>query len=461
MKDQVESLNRRNVLQAIGGLGAATLAGCVGTGSGPQTDATQTTNSDSSAEGTADETATEAATAAPMADSIEFWEMAGSYGGLMDRYAQETGTEISHTNMGYSEIINKMQTRLISGQGAPSTALIEQKKTLKIASTGGLRDLRPRMEDAGIIDEFNDGVLSAVTGDEGQIYSVPDDIAPTTLYYRRDVWDEHGLAPHDEIETWDQLIEEGKKLPDDISLLSLPASGSNLYWRFLNRMQGGQEFNENGEVVLNGEEGLKAARMMKRLSNEGLIDRGANWSQQWFSGFQNGTITGYATGSWFYGTITSSMPETEGNWRGFKLPALESGGNRASNRGGSGLVIPQQASEEEANRVWDYIKFVTATPKQNALSYKNEGQMTAHEPSWDQSAFSNAEFDFFGGQQLANIWIDTVPDIPGYRFTVDSPIVSSIINEEMRNMIDEGDSPKQALDRAAQRVADRTGRDIA
>ncbi|WP_424005381.1 ABC transporter substrate-binding protein (plasmid) [Haloarcula salina] len=396
-----------------------------------------------------------------MADAMEFWEMAGAYGGLMDRYSEKTGTDISHTNMGYSEIINKMQTRLISGQGAPSTALIEQKKTLKIASTGGLRNLRPRMEQAGIIDEFNEGVLAAVTGENGEIYSVPDDIAPTTLYYRRDVWDEHGLAPHEEIETWDQLIEEGKKLPDDVSLLSLPASGSNLYWRFLNRMQGGQEFNENGEIVLNGEEGLKAARIMNRLSNEGLVDRGANWSQQWFSGFKDGSITGYATGSWFYGTITSSMADTAGKWRGFKVPAVEEGGNRASNRGGSGLVIPEQVSAEEANRAWDFIKYVTANPKQNALTYKNEGQMTAHEPSWDEEAFTTAEFEFFGGQKLADIWIEMVPNIPGYRFTVDSPIVSSIINEEMRNMIDEGDSPKAALDRAAQRVADRTDRDIA
>ncbi|WP_313693506.1 ABC transporter substrate-binding protein [Halorarum halobium] len=460
MVDSSEDGTRRTVLKAIGGVGVAGLAGCAGVNSSPPTQSpTEQPETDGSG---GDSTPTDSgeSTPRPKADSMEFWEMSGSYGGIMDRYSQETGTSISHTNMGYSELINKIQTRIISGQGAPTTALVEQKKTLKVASTGGLRDLRPRMEEAGIVDEFSSGHLNAVSGDDGAIYSVPDDAAPTMLYYRRDVWDEHGLAPHEEIETWDQLIEEGKKLPDDVALLSLPASNSNLYWRFLNRMQGGQEFDADGNVVLNGETGLQSARIMNRLANEGLVDRVANWSQQWFSGFNEGTITGYATGSWFQGTLRSNIGDTAGNWRGFKLPAVEQGGNRASNRGGSGLVIPSQLSAEEANRAWDFIEFTCASPEQNGIQYANEGTFTAHEPSWENDGF-NQGIDFFGGQNLGEIWIEQMPNIPGYRFNIDSPIVSTIINEEMRNMIDEGDSPKTVLDRAAERVANRTGRDVA
>lgn len=461
MNDRFTERSRRNMLKALGGLGAAGLAGCVGTDSNTPTaePGGDTPSGDDTPEPGQETEAPQ--TEVPMADALEYWEMSGSYGGYMDRYSEDTGVTFSHTNMGYDEVIDRMKTRLVSGQGAPSTALIEQKKTLEIASTGGLRDLRPRMEEAGIVDEFSEGHLNAVTGDDGSIYSVPDDAAPTMLYYRRDVWDEHELAPHDEIETWDQLIEEGQKLPDDIALLSLPAANSNLYWRFLNRMQGGQEFDEDGNIVLNSEEGLVAARIMNRLAEEGLVDRVANWSQQWYSGFNDGTITGYATGSWFYGTVISGTDEsTVGDWRGFKLPAVESGGNRASNRGGSGLVIPSQLDEPEANRAWDFIKFVTANPEQNAMAYENEGNFTAHEPSWDHEGFDSG-FEYFGGQNLGQIWIEQMPNIPGYRFTIDSPTVSTIINEEMRNMIDEGEEPETVLDRAAQRLSDRTGRDIA
>lgn len=461
MNDQTDSCNRRRVLQALGAAGVAGLAGCAGTGSNtptspPETDDQQTPQGDGSTPA-----GTEASTPGPMADSMEFWEMAGSYGGTMDRYSQQTGTEISHTNMGYSELVSKLQTRLISGQGAPTTALLEQKKTLKVASTGGLRDLRPRMEAAGIVDQFSEGHLNAVTDDDdGAIYSVPDDAAPTMLYYRRDVWDEHGLAPHEEIETWDQLIEEGQKLPEGVSLLSLPASNSNLYWRFLNRMQGGQEFDADGNIVLNGETGLMAARTINKLAEAGLVDRVSNWSQPWFTGFQEGTITGYATGSWFQGTLRSNFPDMGGQWRGFKLPALEQGGNRASNRGGSGLVIPTQLSDAQANRAWDFIQFTAANKEQNAEQYANEGQFTAHAPSWELEAFDQG-IDYFGGQTLGQFWTEQMPNVPGYRFTIDSPAVSTIINEEMRNMVDEGDSPKTVMDRAAQRLAERTGRSVA
>lgn len=431
MKEPQKCYSRRNMLAMLSSLGVTSVAGCLGGNSG--------TNS-----------------SGEMANSFKFWEMSGSWKGHIKRYEKETGVSIQHTNMGYDEIINRLQTRILSGTGAPALAMVEYVSLKQISDTGGLQDLTPWIEEAGIKENFVSWIWKGVSEDD-KIYEVPYDINPTSLFYRKDIWDKHGVS--DNIETWDQLIEEGKKLPDNIDLLSLPAAACDLYWVMLYRQLGGQAFDSEGKIAFDNDTCLKVFRLLQRLGREGLVNDVANWSQQWFAGFSNGTITGYCSGAWFNSTLQESVSDTAGKWRIMKLPAFNKGGNRASNRGGSGLCIPKQAGDGKARRAFDFTTKTCASTEEMTLLFKNIGNFTAYKPAWEKPAFDRS-FEFFGGQKLGQRWIEQAPNIPPFRTTVDTPTVMDIINSELRKVIYGNASPKAALDRAVKQAADQTGREV-
>ena len=451
---------RREMLALLGSLGITGAAGCITTN--PPSDSGGGGGGNGSGNGSSGGNASGNNSAAngysgSMADSFSFWEMSGSWNHHMKRYQDETGVTINHTNMGYDEIIDRMQTRLLSGTDAPGTALVEYASLKQVANTGGLRDLSPWIEDAGIKSDFPSSIWTTA-GSGNEIYEIPYDINPTSLFYRKDVWDEHGLNA--DIETWDQLIEEGKKLPDDVALLSLPSAAIDLYWRMLYWQQGGQEFDKQGRLAFDNDTSLGVFRLLNRLGEEGLTNKVANFSQQWFSGFSNGSITGYCSGAWFNSTLQESVKDTAGKWRAMKLPAFEKGGNRASNRGGSGLCIPKQVSDDVARRAFDFALKTNANADEMAWLFKNVGNFPAFGPAHERDAFSQG-FDFFGGQKLGDLWVEQLPDIPPYRFTVDSPTVMDVINTQLRRVVYGNASPEAAHEKAVQEAAKQTDRDVA
>ncbi len=435
MKGQNGVCSRRNILTTLGGLGAASMAGCISTES-------PTDSPSSSGE---------------MADSFAFWEMSGSWDHHMTQYKEETGVSINHTNMGYDEIIDRLQTRLLAGTDAPGVAMIEYSSLKQVADTGGLRDLTPWIQEAEIEKEFASSIWESVSSGE-ETYEIPYDINPTSLFYRNDVWEEHGVS--DDIETWDQLIEEGKKLPDDVALLSVPSAALDLYWRMLYWQLGGQTFDGDGNLAFDNEKSLRVFELLNRLGEEGLTSDVTNWSQQWFSGFNSGSITGYCSGAWFNSTLQESVSDTSGKWRAMKLPAFEKGGPRASNRGGSGLCIPEQVDDDVARRTFDFALKTNANAEEMAWLFENVGNFSAYKPAYEEDVFDQ-EFEFFGGQKLGQLWIEQIENIPPHRFTVDTPTVMDIINSELRKVVYGDTSPKDGLENAVKDAKKQTNRGVA
>jgi ABC-type glycerol-3-phosphate transport system substrate-binding protein len=440
MKPSQRYRSRREILAVLSSLGIGSVAGCISTESPTKSSGGKTKISSGS-----------------MANSFAFWEPSGSWKGHINRYEKETGVSIKHTSMGYEEIITRLQSRILAGSGAPDLALVEYASLMQITGTGGLRDLTPWIKEAGIKKGFPSWMWEDISR-KGNIYEIPYDVNPTTLFYRNDVWEKYGINA--DIETWDQLIEEAKKLPDNIDLLSVPASACDLYWRMFYRQLGGQAFDSKGNIAFNNDKCLRVFQLLERLGDEGLVNSTSNWTPQWFDAFSDGTVTGHCSGAWFNSTLQESVSDTAGKWRGMKLPAFEKGGNRTSNRGGSGLCIPKQVSGPKARRAFNFAVETCASAKEMALLFKNVGNFAAYQPAYERKAFEK-KFEFFGGQQLGLMWIEQVPKIPQYRYTIDSPTIMSIINSELRKVIYGDVKPKDALNRSVKRAADQTGREIA
>lgn len=446
------SVRRRQLLQALGAAGAASLAGCSvstsGNGGGGNNGGSDSGSGDSS----------------KMASSVTGWGWNIAAKALKDaakNYNEQKGANVDVKVMGGDTWEQKFQTAITSGTGAPEFSSIQNYDVTNYASINGLKDLTSRIDEAGIRDEIVDGKWKAVKYD-GKDYAVPWDIGPTGIFYKRDKYEEAGIDAAS-IETWDQFIEEGKKMPEGSAMINIPSQSDNLpgMWRMLFRQLGGQPFTEDGAISIHNEKGVRAAQLMKDMQDAGIAKRVEQWSAGWFTSFKDGSIASLATAAWMDGTLRAELPETKGNWGVFKLPAFEKGGSRASNRGGSNLAIPSQISDEaKVNRAADYCIWSMTTPEVQNNMLQNWGLFPSLKTAYDAD-FYDEGLEFYNGQAIFRLFAEVATEIEPYRYTQDTPVVQQSIGTELGKMLSGKQGAKEAMETAAKSVADQTGRELA
>lgn len=462
MTDDITTrIGRRRLLKGAGVAAMAGLAGCAGTGD-PEGEGTTTSGDGGGGGGGGNGTdgSTSTQTAA-MADAIEVWGWdvaAKSLDLIDDPYVEANGGDVTVTQIGRADLKDKFKSTLLSGSGAPDAAMMESVDAASWVDTGGLRDISDWLDESGIEEKFVSGKWGPLQKD-GSTYALPWDIGPVGTFYRRDVMDEYDVDPSS-VETWDQYIEEGKKLPDDQYLLNLPSNDYDGLWRMMFRQLGGQPFTENGAVNINSDKSLQVARILERIRDSGVANDLASWSSGWFTAFGDGTTASLTAGAWIEGTLKAELGDTAGKWGVIKPPAIESGGPRATNWGGSNLTIPAQVSDEKARRAWDYMAFTLGQKEHQLTMYEEYGIFPALKSAYESDTFDQPN-EFLDGQEAGRLFAEISPEIPPYRYTIDTPEVTKAINTHFRDMMDGKKSPKEAIDTAAQQVADRTDRDLA
>ncbi|WP_435195521.1 extracellular solute-binding protein [Natronomonas sp. EA1] len=450
-----DTIGRRTVLRGAGLAGLAGLAGCVGTGN-PTPESTPTDSGSSGGGSNSTE-----ASGPQMAQSVEVWgwDVAAKSLDLIDEpYEQAHGGDVTITQIGRADLKDKFKSTLLSGSGAPGASMMESVDAASWVNTGGLRDISGWIADAGIEDKFVKGKWGPLKKDGGT-YALPWDIGPVGTFYRRDVMNEYGIDPTS-VETWDEYIEEGKKLPDDQYLLNLPTNDYDGLWRMMYRQLGGQPFTESGAVNIHSDKSLQVARILKRIRESGVANDLASWSSAWFTAFGKGTTASLTAGAWIEGTLKAELGDTAGKWGVIKPPAIEAGGSRATNWGGSNLTIAKQVSDETARRAWDYMAYTLGRKESQITMYKEYGIFPALKAAYESEAFDQPH-PFLDGQRAGRLFAEIAPNIPPYRYTIDTPEVTKAINTHFRDMMTGKKTPKQAVDAAAEQVANRTGRDLA
>lgn len=441
--------DRRRVLRGAGVVGTMTLAGCIGTGD---------RDSDS---GDGDGETSSGGDESEMADEIDGWGWdvaARSMALTAEEYDAEHDGTVTIEEFGREAMKDRLQTNLLSGSGAPAVAMLESIDAPSWIATGALTDLSDRIDEAGVREDFVSGKWESLTSDDA-VYALPWDIGPVAVFYRRDVYKEHGIDP-DALETWEEFIEAGRQLPDEIYMLNLPENDLAGVWRYQFRQLEGEPFLESGEVNIHSETSLQVAENINAIAEAGIATNMESWSSNWFGAYGDGDIAALPAGAWMEGTLRAELPDTSGQWGVHLPPAFESGGSRATNWGGSNLMIPDQVSDEEAERAWDYLLWTLAREEMQLLMFEEYGLFPALETTYDADVFSEG-VEFFDGQPVREVYVEVAPDIPGYRFTEHTPEVTQALGTNLQRMVQDEMTPEEAVEDAARTVADNTGRDLA
>lgn len=242
----------------------------------------------------------------------------------------------------------KLQTSFASGQG-PDIFIISPGDFLRYYNGGVLADLTPAIEEAARAD-FPETVIANRMVD-GKIFGVPMEVEPMAFYYSVKAFEDAGLNENDVPQTWDQLLEIGKKLTtaERYGLLfeTNPGYYQNFTW-YPFMWQGGGEFQTaDGKSAFDSPATVQALKLWQDAVNSGASPR------QMLGGGGGDIVanlgSGYCAiqnvGIWGISAMDNNAPDVP--YGIFKLP-VPAGGKYVTVGGGWAFVANSKGKNPEA-----------------------------------------------------------------------------------------------------------------
>jgi lactose/L-arabinose transport system substrate-binding protein len=321
------------------------------------------------------------------------------------------GVEVN-VDMNGANVQTRLLLSLSSGRGAPDIAQLQNYEAPRYTATGRFTDL------TAVAKKYEHDFPPATWANclhDGKIYAIPWDIGPCAVFYKRDLFAKYQIDP-EKIETWDDFIAAGKvllqKSGGKTKMLPLSPGNLNLFYEILLQQVDGQVFDGQARIAIASDKSRRCVELMKQMLDAGICANVDEFTQEWFAGLNNDFIATYPGAVWLGGSIKDSAGEYGGKkteWGVFKLPAMDRGGLRTSNRGGSVLAIPDQCPNKEA--AWAFIEYALCTREGQVAQYANFDLFPGYLPALKDPFFEQPD-PFYGGQQVRALFADRVTDVP-------------------------------------------------
>ncbi|MEJ3655362.1 sugar ABC transporter substrate-binding protein [Actinomycetes bacterium KLBMP 9759] len=204
-----------------------------------------------------------------------------------------------------------------------------QQAVQDIAECPGVREVGSR---------FVPWTWQQVTGDGG-VWAIPQDTGPTAMLYRKDLFEQYGIAVP---RTWDDFAAAGERLraasPERtfVNIRKPDWFLTGLAWQ-----AGARWFTQDGKAWTVGIDDPATTRMADYWQD--LIDSGTAsafkddaWEQ---AAYRSGNLVTVLAPVWYLPILQSFAPETAGTWAAAPMPEWEPGVPRSANMGGSTSMV--------------------------------------------------------------------------------------------------------------------------
>lgn len=254
---------------------------------------------------------------------LDVWMAAGKtsdwFKSAVDMYNQEFGSNITLniTEVNTSDYVGKVSPVLAVGEELPEISYIEDGRINRIYSEYPTAYIS--LEDYGNAEQIENNTISTKTtlmknATDGVLYGYPQDIAPTLIYYRDDLFKEAGIDFENDVKTMEDLYVAGEKVYDEtgVKMLGLNSPADTTMYGTLLQSEGINFTDKDGNFTPTSNESVAALESLYRAQNSEATSTYVT-SDQYSSAKQNSSVI--MAGSWWAGMNENDNPDQAGNWK--------------------------------------------------------------------------------------------------------------------------------------------------
>lgn len=272
--------------------------------------------------------------------------------------ADEMGIEVAVEKVAFNEMYEKLSTAASSGD-VPDIMHTNFGGTAYLYSAESIVPMDDIINSIGA-DDFSDAYKKVLTGSDGKIYGLPDWAMHTSVWYRKDVFEENGIEIP---ETWDELLAISESLnSEEMSGFAVPLDGVQVAAQTLYEMMcsAGIYFMdpETGEYCFDKEkdEAVEVIDYLVSLYKNASPAGSLTWS---WGDYRNAlSVTGTCAMTLDMGAVIGNAqennPEMTENLGCFDFPGVN-GDKEASFGSGYCFVASPQDSDTRTKLVSDFL----------------------------------------------------------------------------------------------------------
>ncbi|WP_329047722.1 extracellular solute-binding protein [Amycolatopsis sp. NBC_01488] len=233
------------------------------------------------------------------------------------------------------------QTNALRAHNAPDILHAEYQGLPQLLTTGGLRDLTADLADLepGCSPAAWQGVRPG-----GRTWAVPMDLAPMVLYYRKDLFDRHGIpVPR----TWDEFrtAAQAVRAADAAARITTFPLNDGSFFAGMCWQAGDPWWRVDGgawRVNVDGEGTLRTADYWQRMIADDLVAAVPTGDQGWIGAMHQGRLWGLLGAAWSVGTLGKSVPQDKNRWAVTTMPTWN-GQPATGVQGGSAFAVSAES----------------------------------------------------------------------------------------------------------------------
>lgn len=342
--------------------------------------------------------------------------------------------------------LNYYTTRFAANSSTPDIINMDIVWPSTFASADWVMDLNDYVDEEWK-DKFFEGYIDALTV-EGKLVGTPGAAGALLFYYRKDLLEKYGFD--NPPETWYEMISQANVIldgEDDPNLRGITFQGANIEGLLANYLEflwglDGSILDENGNVIINNEKGVKALQMMKDLySKYGVADKGVITTKTDDSRviFQDGRAIFMLNWPYAWGRLQSEDSAVKGKV-GIDTPPAFPGHDPNVCLGGYQFGV--NANTENPDLAWKVVK------KLSSYETRKKAALVRGDPPTMKAVYNDEEV------LETNPWFEELlpiletgksrPKSPAY------PEVSSAIRNQLSAALAGNKTPQEALDAAAE-----------
>lgn len=297
----------------------------------------------------------------------------------LDEFFELTGITVNLDIQPYSTLQERQAISLTQGQGAFDVVHVDTVWVGQYVENGWVVSAEPFIEqtDPDTLDlaDISPALLEMLGIWEGEIYGLPFIQAVQGLYYRTDIFEEHGLEVP---QTWEELREVAAYVQENVDGVNgvtwpgrrgvqLQCTWDQILWSF-----GGDWYDDDFNATINSPESIAAVEYLKSLLPYSVSGVLAYDYAETLEAFAQGQAA--MNIQWANAAPSLVGSPVDGNWNFTSVPGVEQPDGsiaRHPTNGGWGLMVAHDARNAEA--AWEFIVWATTAEMEYKLAHSGQG----------------------------------------------------------------------------------------